>query len=346
MTTRPAILHEHAAGLTGNPRNHEPSCEHGLRRRLAQRAVNVSRLLDWLATQVILFRAGNLVFVTFGLFAALGALATLIGSGVILIGQGLAPTRFLLLGLLGCVGVVLGSWLVAQLFDYRLWLENPREALRRPAFVSWGGILSLPVVFLAFAKATDTNALLLMDAVARASLLGHALGRLGCLSYGCCFGHPTRGRLAVTYHNPAAKAVRVAKLRGVPLHPTALYEAVMDIAIFVVVNTAALVGAPLGVPAALSLLLYGLGRFAIEFLKDNHGRIVVGTIAINHIVCLALVAIGAAMLRGIIESPEIAPEIAWWLGLGTVRDLLPAFVPTAGVVFVGFSLHRHRVGSW
>ena len=41
---------------------------------LVQYSSSVSAALDWLADRVVLFRYRDLVFVTFGLFAALGAL--------------------------------------------------------------------------------------------------------------------------------------------------------------------------------------------------------------------------------------------------------------------------------
>jgi phosphatidylglycerol:prolipoprotein diacylglycerol transferase len=346
LAARPAAAEDRAAEAGPHPEGCLDSDDDALRGRRGRRAETLSTLLDRLAERVILFRIGDLVFVTFGLFAALGALATLVGSGVVLIGQGLAAEVFLAFGLVSCVAVVVGSWLVAQLFDYRLLLANPREALRRPVFVSWGGILFLPPVFLLFSWFTGFGTWLFLDAVARVIPLGHALGRLGCLSYGCCFGRPTDRRLAITYRNPLAKAVRVAGLEGVRLHPTALYEAVMDMGIFLLLNLAAVVDAPVGTPAALALLLYGLGRFGIEFVKDNHGRIIIGRLAVNHLVCLALIAVGVFLLRGVLQTPETAPAISWSLGFDTVWDLLPAIAPAALVVFVGFSLHRRRIGAW
>jgi len=346
LASRPALAQDRAREVAGRPEVAPAPRRHTLRARLGRRAESLSALLDWLAERVILFRVRDLVFVTFGLFAALGALAALAYAGVILIGQGVSAGMFLALGMACCLAIVVGSWLAAQLFDYRQLLESPREALRRPVFVSWGGILLLPAVFFFFSQLTGVRTLVVMDAVARAIFLGHALGRLGCLSYGCCFGRPTDRRLAITYRHPMAKAVRVAGLHGVRLHPAPLYEAVMDMGVFLAVNLAAAVDAPVGVPSALAFLLYGFGRFVVEFAKDNHGRIVVGRIALNHLICLVMIAIGALLLQSILQVPEAAPAIAWSLGFETVRQLWPASVPAVLVVFVGFSLHRRRIGTW
>jgi phosphatidylglycerol:prolipoprotein diacylglycerol transferase len=306
----------------------------------------VSASLDWLAEQVVLFRHGDLVFVTFGLFAALGAFLTLAGMGVILIGQGVSYGAFVALALGASALVVLGSWVVAQLLDFRLLLERPREALRRPVFASWGGLLMIPVVFALFSWHSGLALLVLVDAFARAMPIGHALGRLGCVSYGCCYGRPTTQRLAVTYRNPLAKAVRLRGLQNVRLHPTPFYEVVLDLTILVVVNAAAVLGAPLGLPSALALLLYGLGRFGIEFLKDNHDRLVLGRCAVNHLLSLAMASLGVVVLYSIYLAPEAAPAIAWASGLDAMPDLLPALAPAAVVIFAGYAVHRRRVGSW
>lgn len=306
----------------------------------------LSAALDGLGRRVVLFRYGDLVFVTFGLFAALGAFVTLVWLGVILLGQGLAPELFALFTLSGSLVVVAGSWLLAQLFDYRLLLANPRAALRRPVFISWGGILGIFIVLGLFAPVSGFSALVLLDALARSLPLGHVLGRLGCLSYGCCFGQPTSLRLAITYRNPSAKAVRVGGLQHVRLHPAAFYEAVLGIGIVVITNAAAVTGAPRGVPAALAMILYGLGRFAIEFLRNNDGRIVRGMLSLNHLLSLALAGVGVIAWPVLHHAAQVTPAISWTVARAAVPWLGPAVVPACLLIFVGFSLHRGRVGAW
>jgi phosphatidylglycerol:prolipoprotein diacylglycerol transferase len=307
--------------------------------------------LDALADRVVLFRCGNAVFVTFGLFAGLGALLSMTGMGGLLVAQGVPAHVFLLLALVGGAAVVVGSWLAGQLFGYELLLRSPREALRRPVFVSWGGLVGMLLALAVFAPFTGLGLLVILDAAARSVPLGHALGRFGCLSYGCCFGRPTRFPVAITYRNPEAKAVRVAGLQHVPLHPAAFYEAVLDFGILVVVNAASWLGVAPGVPTALTFLLYGLGRFAIEFLRDDRERFaprplaVLPALSVNHLLCLAMAAVGALALPALLRC-DAAPFVSWPAALAAVPTLLPITAPSAGLVFLGFSLHRGRVGKW
>ena len=302
--------------------------------------------LDFLAGQVVLFRLGNLVFVTFGLFVALGAVVSLAGAGFILVGQGLAPDLFLVLAVGGAAAVMTGAWLAGLLLDYRLVLGKDWAALRRPIFVSWGGLLGMPVALWIFAVFSGFNVLLLLDALARAVALGHAVGRLGCLCYGCCYGRPTCCRVAITYRDPQAKAVRVGGLSGVPLHPAALYEAILDVCIFLAVNLAAMLDAPVGVPTALVLTLYGAGRFGIEFLRNNDGRIIVGCLSLNHIMCFLVAAVGGLAFHVLVAGSVRAPSISWTAGFFAGPWLVLAIVPSALIMFLGFALHWRRVGQW
>jgi len=214
-------------------------------------------------------------------------------------------------------------------------------------FVSWGGALGLSLALALSALLSGHDLLLMLDALARSIFLGHAVGRIGCLSYGCCFGRPTRHRLAITYRNPQAKAVRVGRLQGVPLHPAALYEAVLEIGLLVAVNAVALLGAPVGAPTALALFGYGCVRFAVEFLRDNQGRLVLGPISLNHLIALALVGLGAGLAALTpLGDAQAAPAIAWGALLDAAPWLALGIAPCALLIFVAFSTHRGVVGRW
>ena len=306
----------------------------------------LSGALSALGRRVVLTRAGDFVFVTFGALAGLG---TLLGFGwmsMLWVGQGLAPAHLSGLGLTGAVGIVGGSWIAALALDHRTLLERPLETLRRPAFVSWGGLAGAFAAIALCAAISHFGVLLLLDGFARGAPLGHLLGRVGCLTYGCCFGRQTSSPLSITYTHPESKAVRVAGLHGVPLHPAAFYEAVLDGVLFLTLNAVAIAGAPQGVPAALCLAGYGIGRFGIEFLRDNGGRMLPVGLAVNQVVSLALAAVGLLSLVPLYWLAPATPAISWMAVLRASPAVLLALVPCAALVGFGFSLHRGRVGSW
>lgn len=59
------------------------------------------------------------------------------------------------------------------------------------------------------------------DVVIPGLVIAHSLGRLGCLAAGCCYGRPTGSDFGVRLYSELVEA----RFRGVPLHPTQIYEA-------------------------------------------------------------------------------------------------------------------------
>ncbi|MBS1104628.1 MAG: hypothetical protein H6Q91_130 [Deltaproteobacteria bacterium] len=305
-----------------------------------------SEALSRIGEQVIFLRVGDVVVVTFGVLAGIGTLLAFSWMSVLWVGQGLTSRHLLGIGAGGGVLTLVGSWFAALLLDHRLLLARPLEALRRPAFVSWGGIAGALLAIAIGAAWSHFDLLLLLDGFARGAPLGHAIGRIGCLTYGCCFGRETRGRLAITYTHPQSKAVRVGLLLGVRLHPAPLYEAILDLALFSTLNAVAMLGAPQGLPTALCLIGYGLGRFGIEFSRDNRGRMLMRGLALNQLISLALVAAGAIALLPVFALAPATPPIAWAAVREATAPLSVAVLAASVLIGAGFALQRGRVGSW
>jgi phosphatidylglycerol:prolipoprotein diacylglycerol transferase len=59
-----------------------------------------------------------------------------------------------------------------------------------------------------------------MDAMIPGLVIAHAFGRLGCIAAGCCYGKPTGADWGFRFYSPLIDV----NLRGIPLHPTQLYE--------------------------------------------------------------------------------------------------------------------------
>src|SRR5262249_28008774 len=89
------------------------------------------------------------------------------------------------------------------------------------------GLWAAPVAVLA----TDLAELMipLVAALAIACVLGEGMGRLACISFGCCYGKPledlgqlaqrTFGRLAFSFQGKTRKIAYASGLRGVPVVP-------------------------------------------------------------------------------------------------------------------------------
>ncbi len=135
--------------------------------------------------------------------------------------------------------------------------------------VFYGGFLGAVLVSLWFLRRRGVSVWTAGDLVAAPLALGHAIGRVGCLSAGCCYGQPTHVPWAVTFTNPLAGELIGTPL-NVPVHPTQVYESLWNLL---------LAGGLMGLarwpgrrPGDLwwaYVGLYAVGRFVIEFYRGD-----------------------------------------------------------------------------
>jgi len=125
--------------------------------------------------------------------------------------------------------------------------------------------------------------------------LGHAFGRVGCFAAGCCYGRETHLPWAVTFTNPLANSISDTPLH-VPLHPTQLYEMVLELCncLFLVwlIRRKKFEGEIIGT----YMIIYGIGRFFIEFFRGDEGRgSFIGWMSGTQAIALSLVIFGGLL---------------------------------------------------
>ena len=298
-------------------------------------------LVNW----TVLFQVGDYIFVTFGLFAAVGAFLGGLWAAALLLGLGLPLIDVALL----LTAILVGHIVFARAFllPWRLrgLLQQPAKTLRTVEFASWGGFIAIAAGLVLYAVFSGRSLLALVDAAVLGGTLGHVIGRIGCLTLGCCFGRPSSSPLTVCYDNPLAKAARTAGLRGIPIHPVPLYEALFLLGLFLLLNAIALAGSREGVPAAVYLITYGSGRFLLEFLRYDSAGDHIGPLPRNQWLSLLQAGAGVALLVALSSasgpaSPSIAEADARTL------LLIPLLAACAALVFLAYSLHRGSIGRW
>jgi len=147
-------------------------------------------------------------------------------------------------------------------------------------------------------RLVDRPALPFLDMMAPAVALSQAIGRLGCLAAGCCYGKPFS--LGVVYTDPLALAPL-----GVPLHPTQVYESVLcALLAWRLHSELKKPGQPPGRVLAFYLLGYAGIRFFVQFLRDDDaGHLVLG-LAHSQYMAGAMALAGAWLLRRLRRAPE------------------------------------------
>jgi hypothetical protein len=97
--------------------------------------------------------------------------------------------------------------------------------------VFYGGLIAALAVAVWYMRKTRLPGWKTADVFAPAIALGHGIGRIGCFSAGCCWGVECHRPWAVTFTSPVAHETVGVPL-NIPLHPTQLYEAFAEFAIF------------------------------------------------------------------------------------------------------------------
>ena len=139
--------------------------------------------------------------------------------------------------------------------------------------------------------------------------LGHAFGRVGCFAAGCCYGRETHVPWAVTFRNPLANEI-VGTPLNVPLHPTQLYEMLLELCncLFLVwlIRRKKFEGEIIGA----YMMIYGVGRYFIEFFRDDPGRgTFLGFMSGTQAISIGLVIFGGILwMRRVQLSPPVAAK--------------------------------------
>jgi phosphatidylglycerol:prolipoprotein diacylglycerol transferase len=243
----------------------------------------------------VLLQVGSLKIYAYGVFVALGFLAALWVSGRQIARQGMDREKFYDMGFWVVLSAIAGARLFHVLVYWREYAAHPSEILKlwNGGLVFYGGFLAAVAACLVFLRRNRIPFLPVADASAIGIPLGLAFGRIGCTMAGCCFGRPTDLPWAVAFTNPAS----LAPLH-VPLHPTQIYESLSGFAIFGVLYITRDRFRTPGTRFWTMLILYGVARFLLEFLRDDP-RGFLGSFSESQIVSVALFAYAVVSLLAV-----------------------------------------------
>jgi phosphatidylglycerol:prolipoprotein diacylglycerol transferase len=207
------------------------------------------------------------------------------------------PSRVAIDDLLSWVmlGVIAGGRLGYVIFYKPLhYIENPHEILMlwQGGMSFHGGALGVIVAMFVFARRHDLSFLRIADIVTVCVPIGLFFGRLANFIHGEFYGRTTNVPWAVIFPNAGPE----------PRHPSQLYEAVLEglvlFAILLVAIRTAWIRQYSGTVAGLFLLLYGVFRAGIEYLRepDAHLGYLWGAISMGQILSLPMILSGALVI--------------------------------------------------
>lgn len=262
-----------------------------------------------------LFHIGNFNLPTYGLLVSLGVLVGLWISVRNSAKQGIDPENAWNFGILVVLSGIVGAKILYIINDWSTYVAHPREIFSLSTLqaggVFSGGLIGALIAAVWFIRKHHMPALATCDGFAPGLALGHAIGRIGCFAAGCCYGKPTTHFWGVTFTNPLASAL-VGTPLGVPLEPTQLFESAVELANFFILMWMLKRKKFDGQVFAAYVILYGVARYFLEFIRDDPGRgsvfggIMTGTQLIS--ICLVILGGFISWLRS--GVPKAVPAQA------------------------------------
>jgi phosphatidylglycerol:prolipoprotein diacylglycerol transferase len=255
---------------------------------------------------------GPITIHTYGLLLAIAFIAGIWITSRNARKAGINPDAIWNLGLIVIFSALVGSKLLLLFSDYGYYSQHLREIFSlstlRSTGVYYGGLL-LALGFAAWYTATKKlPAWTLADLAAPGIALGQAIGRLGCLSAGCCYGKPTSMPWGITFTDRYAYD-NVGVPLNVALHPTQIYEAGGAFLLFLYLMWIVSRKHFTGQVILEYLFLFAALRFALEFFRDDdRGFVLYGLLSTSQLIAVITVLGSAAVYLFLLRRSGRVPQ--------------------------------------
>ncbi len=233
-----------------------------------------------------LFTVGPFVVHGYGLMIALGFLGCVLLAMHRAKKYGKNSEAFVDLALAGIICGFIGAKLLYVIVNFADFLESPLSTLGSEGFVVYGGVIAGVFAGWMYCRLKRLDFWEYFDLAVASIALAQGFGRLGCFLAGCCYGKETDSIFGVTFPSGSISP------SGVKLIPTQLISAAGDFAIMGILIFYYKKAKHAGQTAALYMALYGVGRFAVEFLRgDDRGAL--GPLSVSQWISILVVLYAA-----------------------------------------------------
>lgn len=214
----------------------------------------------------------------------------------------------IIFGILWCsvLGGMLGSRILYYIVEFQAILKDPSILWDfRVGYVVYGGIIGGVLANYIYCRIKKVHFVEYFDLVMPAVAFAQGFGRIGCFFAGCCYGKETNLPFGITYH------ISKSAPNGVKLIPTQLISSAGDFLFAFLLMAYAKKKRANGKVGALYMILYSVGRFSVEFLRDDE-RGAVGVLSTSQLISLLIFAGGVLLYllsaKGIFEEKNVDGE--------------------------------------
>lgn len=245
---------------------------------------------------------GGIRIYSYGVLAAAGFLI-----GILWIARqgkkmGVDPNLVMDLSFYVILAALVGSRILYILVEWRRYLAHPLDILKiwEGGLVFYGGLIGAMFASLVYLRRHHQGFLKIADLFMPGVALGHAIGRIGCLFAGCCYGREAPHFFAAITYPRTLFSLAPA---GIPLYPSPLMEMTTELVIFLFLAYKSRRKKFDGQIFLLYIVLYSMARSVLEVFRGDsiRGFVVPGWISTSQLVSIILILV-ATVVYGYLRS--------------------------------------------
>lgn len=241
--------------------------------------------------RIILFEIFGIQVKSYGLMIAIGiivASSLFINKGK---KKGFDEDSLLNLIIFAILGGVLGGkglFIITELKDI---IKEPSILLNFGyGFVIYGAIGGGALAMYLYSRRKGWNIIEMFDMTVPGLAIAQGFGRIGCFLAGCCYGAETTLPIGVVFPQGSLAP------SGVHIHPTQIYSSIFDFVLGFLLLYYSKKEREHGKSSGLYLIIYSIGRFLVEFLRDDP-RGNVGTLSTSQFIALFTLVLGVIIFN-------------------------------------------------
>lgn len=241
--------------------------------------------------RIILFEIFGIQIKSYGLMIAIGiivAAAIFINKGK---KKGYDEDSLLNLVILAVIGGALGGKGLFILTEIKDIIKEPSILLNFGyGFVIYGAIGGGALAMYLYSRKKSWNIVEMLDMTVPGLAIAQGFGRVGCFLAGCCYGVETKLPIGVTFPKGSLAPT------GIHVHPTQIYSSIFDFLLGFMLLYYSKKEKQKGKIVGLYLIVYSIGRFLVEFLRDDpRGNI--GILSTSQFIAIFTLVIGIVVFN-------------------------------------------------
>lgn len=208
---------------------------------------------------------GSFTIYSYGLMLVLAFFTCAYLAGLQAKREGVSPGFIFNLCFLVFISGIIGARIFYIFSNLNFYLRNPFEIimLQHGGLAWFGGVIFGSITAAIFIKKNQLSLLKVLDLLVPFIALGQAIGRIGCLLNGCCYGKPSESGIYFKAFDQV-------------LIPTQLYSSLLLLLIFFILRFMQNKKHVTGQILCAYLFLYSIKRFSIEYFRNDSPRMFYG----------------------------------------------------------------------